>query len=218
MNFIASADGATSVGGVSGGLQTPGDGRVFAALRDLADVVVAGSGTVTAEGYGPSRPSPERQSLRRAYGLREVPPIAVISRSLRLDPGAALFAAATARTIVLTCSAADPTRRAALSRVADVVVCGEESVDPAAARTALAERQLTRVLCEGGPGVFGEWTGAGVVDELCLTVSPLLAGPGAGRIVAGESWPGPARLSLVSLLEEDGALFCRYAVEAPPRT
>jgi riboflavin biosynthesis pyrimidine reductase len=212
VNFIASADGAISVAGRSGGLQTPGDNTVFAALRDLADVVVAGSGTVLAEGYGPSRPSPERRGLRRARGLAEVPPIAVVSRSLRLNPAAELFTAAEARTLVLTCAAADPDAKRALAAHADVVDCGDEDVDPAAARAALADRGHRRVLCEGGPTLFADWGAAGAVDELCLTTSPLLAGPGAGRVVAGRPWLAPLGLRLAGLLEEDGALFSRYRV------
>src|SRR6185437_7770336 len=129
------------------------------------------------------------------------------------DPSAALFteAADDARTIVLTCAAGDADVRAALDQVADVVICGDEDVDLAVARHALEERGLTRILNEGGPTLFGDLAAAGVVDELCLSLSPLLAGPGARRIVAGELWPGdPRELELVSLLEDDGALFLRY--------
>src|SRR5581483_9874314 len=90
-----------------------------------------------------------------------------------------------ARTVVLTCAAAPPDRRRALERVADVAVCGDEAVDPALARAALEERGLTRIVCEGGPTAFTEFAVAGVVDELCLSVTPYLAGPAPGRIVAG---------------------------------
>lgn len=210
VNFIASADGAVSVAGVSAGLQTPGDNRAFAVMRDLSDVIVAGAGTVRREEYGPSTPSAARRALRARYGVTDVPPIAVISRSLSFSPDAALFTDAVARTIVLTCAAADPGRRKVLEGVANVVLCGDQDVDPALARTALEERGLTRIVCEGGPSVLSAWAAAGVVDELCLTISPLLAGPGSGRIVAGPTWVGPHRLVLTGLLEEDGALFCRY--------
>ena len=62
-NFVTAADGAAHAGGLSRGLQTKGDNIVFAALRDLADVVLAGAGTVVAEGYSaitvsaPGKPS-----------------------------------------------------------------------------------------------------------------------------------------------------------------
>src|SRR5919201_6126548 len=91
VNFVSSADGAAQAEGKSAGLQTPGDNRVFAALRDLADVVVAGAGTVTIEGYRAITVSDERAEIRRSYGLADVLPTAVISRSLRLNPDSALF-------------------------------------------------------------------------------------------------------------------------------
>ena len=220
MNFVASVDGAATAQGLSRGLQTPGDNRIFAALRDLADVVVAGAGTARAEGYEAIRVSERHAAIRRRYGFAEILPTAIVSRSLNLDPSAALFTTGETRTIVLTTAAGDADVRAALAEVADVVVCGEDEVELRAARAALEERGLRRILCEGGPHLFADLLRAGVVDELCLTVSPLLAGPGAGRIVAGVSWAGPhgtdsaqpRSLRLDGLLEEDGALFCRYGV------
>ena len=212
VNFVSAADGAAHAGGLSRGLQTPGDNAVFAALRNLADVVHVGSGTAVAEGYGPIAPSAERKAIRRSYGLREVVPVAVQSRSLSLDPDAELFTEAQpgARTIVLTCAAADAERRRLLKPVADLVDCGDETVEPALARQALEERGLTRILSEGGPSVFADLARHGVVDELCLSITPVLGGPGPGRISAGKEWPAPLPLTLVGLLEEDGSLFCRY--------
>ena len=213
LNFVATVDGAATALGLSRGLQTPGDNRVFAALRDLADVVVAGAGTVRAESYRPARFSAERLDRRRAHGLSEHLPIAVVSRSLTLDVDVPLFTETPpgARTIVLTAESSDPARRSELGRVADVVVAGGEAVEPAAAIAALRERGHTRILCEGGPSLFGDLGRDGVLDELCLSVTPLLAGPGAGRIVSGAPWPGGAvGLLLAGLLEEDGALFYRY--------
>jgi riboflavin biosynthesis pyrimidine reductase len=215
VNFVSSADGAAQAEGKSEGLQTAGDNRVFAALRDLADVVLAGAGTVTIEGYRAIVVSDERAAIRRELGLRERLPIAVVSRSLRLNPDSALFAdaPADARTIVLTCEAAPADRRAARERVADVVVCGGDMVDLALARAALEERGLTRILSEGGPIAFAHLAAARVADELCLSLTPLLVGPGPTRITAGEQVrDGPRRLRLAGLLEEDGALFLRYAV------
>jgi riboflavin biosynthesis pyrimidine reductase len=213
VNFVSSADGAAQAEGKSAGLQTPGDNRIFAALRDLADVVVAGAGTVNVEGYRAITPSEARVHIRRAYGLAESLPTAVISRSLHLNPDAALFrdAPAGARTIVLTCEASPIERRAALAAVADVVICGGDAVDPRLARAALQQRGLTRILNEGGPTAFASLIAGGVVDELCLSLTPMLLGPGPTRITDGPaSWEDSVTLELAGLLEEDGALFLRY--------
>jgi riboflavin biosynthesis pyrimidine reductase len=213
VNFVSSADGAAQAGGRSAGLQTAGDNRVFAALRDLADVVLAGATTVTIEGYRAVVVSDQRAAIRRELGLRDVLPTAVISRSLRLDPDSTLFTGAhpKARTIVLTCEAAPADRLAALAKVADVAVCGDEMVDLPLARAALEQRGLTRILSEGGPTAFAHLVTGGVVDELCLSLTPLLVGPGPTRITAGtELWPHAVPMRLAGLLEEDGALFLRY--------
>ena len=135
----------------------------------------------------------------------------MVTGSGGLDPSSALFTDAVARTVVLLAGSAPADRRAALAEVADVVVAGGEHVDPAVALDALAERGLGRVLCEGGPGLFGRVAGSGRLDELCLTYAPVLAGPGPDRIVGGPPLPSPVPLTLGHLLEEDGFLFARYA-------
>jgi riboflavin biosynthesis pyrimidine reductase len=209
-NMVASADGAVTVDGLSGGLSSPGDRRVFWVLRGLADVIVAGAGTARAEGYHPTTGKDFWGPLGLREGRPAAPPIALVSRSLELDPAAPVIAEAPpgARTIIITCSSSPADRRAALAAAADVIVAGEDEVDLAAAMTALAARGLGRVLCEGGPRLLADLT-AGALDELCLTVSPVLAGPGAGRILAGTPFPA-RRLELAHVLEEDSVLFCRY--------
>lgn len=209
-NMVMSADGAGAVDGLSGGLSGPGDKRVFGILRVLADVVLVGSGTAVAESYKPARPRPALASLRA--GRPATATIAVISGSLDLDLDSPLFAdaPADARTIVITREAAAPDLRTDTAKVADVIVAGQDKVDLAAALAALADRGLRRVNCEGGPHLLTQVAAAGLLDELTLTVSPLLAGPGPGRIVAGAAFASASPLTLAQVLTEDGFLFCRY--------
>ncbi|MGH3202735.1 MAG: dihydrofolate reductase family protein, partial [Streptosporangiaceae bacterium] len=102
-------------------------------------------------------------------------------------------------------------RRAALEERADVIVAGQETVDLKAAVAALAERGHRRMLSEGGPRLLAQIAAAGLLDELCLTIGPLLAGPGADRILAGQQGAASAeRLTLAHVLEDNGFLFCRY--------
>jgi len=226
-NMVASADGAAWIGGVSGGLSSAADRQVFFLLRALADVIVVGAGTVRAEGYGPSRPSRLWPHLRD--GRPATPPVAVVSARLDLDPQSRLFteAAPDARTIVITSAAAPQDLRAKLARNADVITAGEAAIDLNAAVRALADRGHRRVLTEGGPHLLGQLAAAGLLDELCLTTGPLLAGPGADRILTGHPFPrGPLPLTLAHVLEDRGFLLCRYtrktllsrtAVVLPPR-
>lgn len=214
VDMVSSMDGAATADGLTAGLQTPADNRVFAALRDLADAVLVGAHTVRQEGYAPIRLDDARRAVRQRYGFADVLTTVVLSRRLDFDPAAALFAGAGpgAPTVVLTCAAAPEETRSALARTVDVIVCGDLAVDFGLARAALAERGLTRLLCEGGPTTFAELVAAEEWDELCLSLTPLLAGPGPQRIVAGLPWPGdPRPVRMTGLLEEDGALFLRLA-------
>ena len=207
-NMIASVDGASDAAGASRGLQTPGDNRVFAALRDLADVVLVGAATAATEGYRPVRVEAGRAAMRRRFGLRGDLPIALVTRTLQLDLTGPLFADPQRRPFVITVAAADT---AGLHDRAEVIVCGERQLDFGDLRREFAARGLTRVLCEGGPRLLSALIEAGELDELCLSLTPLLVGPGGARIVHGASWPTtPVGLQLHSALEEDGALFLRY--------
>jgi riboflavin biosynthesis pyrimidine reductase len=208
-NFIASADGAAEVGGRSGGLAGSADRRVFRTLRWLSDVVLVGAGTARDEDYGPVVVPPERRETRVAAGLAPVPPVAVVTGSLAFDPAARLFAAEV-RPLLLTCEAAPEARRRALAEVADVRVCGQDAVDLSAALAVLTDLGWTRILTEGGPLLHATLAADGLLDELCLTVAPVLAGPGHRGIVRGTPFPGTLGLTLVHALEEDGALFLRY--------
>ena len=145
-NMIASADGAGAADGLSRGLQTPGDNRVFAALRDLADVVLVGWATAAAENYGPARLPAE---TRRRWGMRPELPIAVITRSLRLDLGSRLFA--DNRPLVVTCASSPAQRRAELGEHADVLVCGDDDIDYAAVRHALGDARAHQGAVRGRP-------------------------------------------------------------------
>ncbi|RZU32273.1 dihydrofolate reductase family protein [Blastococcus saxobsidens] len=211
MDFIASLDGAITVGGVSEGLGSPGDRRVFRVLRALSDVVLVGHGTAATEGYRPVLPDSAVGRLRESLGRPATAPIAVVTRRASLDPTAGLVTDAVSPTIVVTCGAADPDRRAALTAAgAEVLVCGDDDVDLPAALEALAARGLEQVTCEGGPQLLRTALDARVVDELDLSVSPTLVG-GETRLLDA-LLAGPAQLALRQLLEEDGMLFARYAV------
>jgi riboflavin biosynthesis pyrimidine reductase len=210
VNFVSSIDGAVSLDGYSEGLSGPGDKKVFGALRMVCDALVVAAGTVRTEGYNALRLDERRRAWRTERGLSPYPVMVVVSGSLDLDPAQSVFADAPVRPLVVTHGAAPADRRAAIGQVAEVLTVGDTSVDLPALVRALHARGATQVLSEGGPQLFGALTAADLVDEVCLTVSPLLAGAGAGRITAGP--PGPPRaMSLRHALSADGALLLRYA-------
>jgi len=218
INMISSLDGAISVKGRSGLLGGPGDKEVFDVLRSLADVIVVGAGTARAERYGPARVSAEHQARRRARGQTAVPPIAVVTRSCHLDWSSPFFTDAEARPIVVTTADADEEARRRAIAVADVVDAGTGDVDLATAFVALSARGARHLVVEGGPGLNAQVVAAGLMDELCLTLSPRLVAGDGPRVLAGPELAEPFDLSVAHVLEADGFLFLRLRSRAilPP--
>ncbi len=208
VNMVASIDGATAVEGVSGGLGGPADKAVFSAIRAVADVILVAAGTARAEGYGPPRTTAPRRDERVARGQAPVPRLALVTRSLDLDPAA--FADATERPLVFTVDDAPADRRAALDRVAEVVTMGDHDVDLAAALVDLRGRGAGVVLVEGGPGFNGQLVAAGLVNELDLSLAPLLVGGVSARLSHGALLGPPQAMDLAHLWDADDVLFARY--------
>ncbi|QLY29337.1 pyrimidine reductase family protein [Nocardia huaxiensis] len=216
VNFVTSIDGAVTVDGRSGGLGTPADKTVFRILRDLADVVVVGAGTVRAENYGAAHTDSQLRTRLYHHGFGgdpdgAAPRIAVVSGSAALDPTSRLFTDTGAHPLVITTADAPADRKRALADAgAEVVEAGETSVTPAALSGVLAERRMRRVLCEGGPSLFGDLIAAEAVDELCLTVSPLLVAGSEGRIsVSPNTVPTPMSCRHL-LFDDDGTILTRW--------
>lgn len=211
-NFISSIDGAATVDGLSGKLGNAWDLRVFSLMRQTADVVLVGAQTVRAEGYGGELLSKAAQKWRADNWLSGHPPLAIVSGSLNLDPGLDVFTQAPVRPLVLTLESAPQERKDALSRVADVVMVGGESLDPGLVISELAARGLHKIHSEGGPTLLGTFAAAGKVDELSLTVSPVLVGGSAGRIArnSGSHAAVASGMTLTRILKAESMLFLRY--------
>lgn len=213
VNFVASADGAVAVDGLSAGLSSPTDKAVFRVLRMVCDALLVGAGTFRHENYRPLTLDAQRREWRTSRGLPAYPRLVIFSRSLDLDPQHRALREAPVRPLIVT-----PTEPGdhPLREVADIL-----GADPAAAVNTVRERGMTSLLCEGGPGLLGLLTGADLVDEVCLTLSPLLAGPGADRIVTGTPHE-PRRMRLVhAFAADDGMILTRYRTRAtmtPPTT
>jgi len=212
VNFVASLDGAVSVDGRSGGLGNAADKTVFHLLRELAEVVLVGAGTVRTEKYNGVQ--------RNTRGRDTPPPVAVVTGTADLDPASRLFTDTVVPPLILTLESAPAGRRAALADAGgEVVVLPRLTPDLLLAE--LGRRGLDRVLCEGGPSLLGALQAADAVDELCLTVAPLLVGGESGRIAHGPAGVPPRRMALVGALHADDALLLHYRrspdpADAPP--
>ncbi len=187
-NFVSSLDGNASFDGRSSPLSDPGDRALFHALRGAADAILAGTGTLAAEGYRPAGK-----------------PVVTLTRSGRLPTQIPLFTGADGRVIVF--SAAPP----------DLDGVGADvSVEPLAELGPVLETLRSRhgidvLLCEGGPGLMGEMVRAQLVDELFLTLPAKLAGGSAGpSMTTGDPAPALISMRLGSVLERENTLFLRY--------
>ncbi len=213
VNMIASADGAIAVDGTSGALSNPADEAVFSAVRACADWIVAAAGTVRAECYGLPRPAAASRRARRAAGRAERPRLAVVSGSLDLDLDLPLFADQRPDDdlpMILTGRDAPAEAERRLASVAEVVRLASARPQPAEILAELDRRGAGVVLSEGGPSFNAQLADAGVIDELCLSIAPLVAGGDSPRIVHGSLRTAPLNLTIDHLLEASNTLFLRY--------
>lgn len=213
--MASTADGAAAVDDRSGAIGGAGDRDVFRAVRAVADAVVVGAGTVTAERYGPIRTPEDLVAVRTARGQAPHPQAVVVSGRLSLGPELRLFAEAddaTPRPLVVHAPTAPGTARAALASVADLVEVPAGAgggVDPDALLAELHRRGHRVVVLEGGPTLNGSLVAADLVDELCITLDPMVVGGHSPRIVSGEDPPVARSWRPAHLLEHDGVLFWR---------
>ncbi len=215
LGMIASLDGATAVTGTSGGLGGPADQAVFRAVRAIADVILVAAGTVRAERYRPVGFGDDVRTARADAGRSTEPPrLAIVTARVDLDLESALFTDDHSRPLVLTTTDADPDRVAATAAVCEVRRFGTGTVDLRAALASLADDGAAVVVAEGGPSLNGSLADADVVDELCLSTGPVLAGGDSRRIVSGAA-PRHDRYRLASLLTEDDLLFSRWVRRTP---
>lgn len=216
-NMVGTLDGG-GVGpdGRSASISSPADRRLFRVLRALADVVLVGAGTVRVEGY---RELPVADHLRDARAaLGRAPGIALAVVTRRGEVPADVRPGGAPPFVVTGPDGQDAAARAVGADRVLAVPLRDGELDLAAALAALDAQGLRHVLTEGGPSLLGDLLDAGLVDELCLTTTPLLAGPGAPGLLHGERrLDPPAGARLRHLLHADGTLLGRWDLTAARR-
>ena len=208
-NMITALDGGAAFAGRTKAITDPADQMLLAFLRSCCDVVLAGSATIAAEHYGPVKLREELRQRRVAAGRSELPRLAVVTARGALSPELRIFADADQRPLIVT-TGQTANDRHVLADLGDVVVAGDEVIEPAEILTALRALGLSRVLCEGGPYLLSTLIDADLVDEMCLTVAPYLAGSQPTTPQPTSSLPAPTRLALRHALQRNDLLYLRY--------
>ncbi len=210
-DFIVSMDGAVEIEGRSRELGGPADRAAFMAMRAVADAVLVGAGTARIERYGPVALSEDVQRRRQARGQQPVPPLVVVTRRGLLGSEDRVFLKGY-RPIVITTVAALK-QHPELEDLAHVVLSGEDDVDLRKSVDHLAGLGYERILCEGGPALVHSLLSHDLVDEMCITFSPVIAGPQHLLLSGDRPLEQPSRFRLEGLLEGDGLLLARYGRE-----
>jgi riboflavin-specific deaminase-like protein len=205
--MISTVDGRAAADGNSSALGDEADLEMLLELRALADAVLIGTGTLRAEGYDRLVRSPERRARRRAAGLEDDPLAVLLTRGFDIPWEAGLFQAAEQPVLVCTGAEGEPP-----DVPAPVEVVRLEPPTPAAVLAELRSRGVRSLLCEAGPTLHGVLHREGLVDELFLTVAPVLTGdPDEPPIVIGGRLPETVDLRLEWVLRHGSELFLRYA-------
>jgi riboflavin biosynthesis pyrimidine reductase len=202
--------------------ESEADRFVMGLLRACADVVLVGSRTMLDSPEGtwlPERVYPPAADafaeLRRRRQRPEQPTVAFVTSGGSFEP---THPALERHAVVLTTSGAAAELRASVPGSSEVVAVNDgDQVDLRVAVMRLRERGHAVILSEGGPTLFGSLLGFGVVDELVLTVSPLLAGratvPRLSLVEGVELLPdATVAARLLSARRHEHHLFLRYAV------
>ena len=211
VNMVTSVDGATTLDGRVGRLTGPADQALLRALREAADAVLVGAATVRAEGYSRLLRDEARERRQRSRGSAE-PLLCVVSRDANLGPGSPALRAAPSALIFLTSEGAplpDAERDVRAIRAPSADPREPVVLRPLLARLR-AEYGVEHVICEGGGTLNAALLAEGVVGELFVAVSPMIAREAASPpLVAGVE--GPVDLELLAHAAADDFVFLRYA-------
>lgn len=214
LNMVATVDGRATVGGRSGPIGGAGDRAMFWELRGLCDAVLIGTGTLRAERYGRLVRDPERRARRLEAGLVEDPLAIFFSRALDLPWDAPIFGVPEQR-VVIACREDAPSPPATAAPIE--LLRSPEPTLAGALRTLRGSFGVRSVLCEGGPTLNRHLVSEGVLDELLLTLGPVLGGdPAAPGLLTGPALPSLVELELEWVLRHGDELFLRYGVGAEP--
>jgi riboflavin biosynthesis pyrimidine reductase len=209
-DMVATVDGRAAIGGRSVALGHPADRALLRELRTAADAILVGSGTLVAERYA-NLLDDEQRARRVAEGRPPHPLLVTLSRRLTLPPDVPVLHEPGVPVMVFT-HAGEEVAAPVLGAGVEVVRVPGGAPLPASALAALGARGVRFVLCEGGPTLLSHLVADGALDDLLLTVSPLLAAGVAPAILEGAPLVEPPRLALRDVHRAGDHVFLHYGL------
>ncbi|MCL5076725.1 MAG: dihydrofolate reductase family protein [Actinobacteria bacterium] len=201
-NFATAANGVVKVDDQSQAVSGPPDRAIFNYLRKQCNAILVGAGTARKENYGVPQPNPDSHARPR---------LVIVSNSLDI-PSNAKFLDREHPPLIVTSAKSYESNNDEIDgfgNLAEFVILGEEKVDLSRVKTLLSSMALTSVLCEGGPNLFSQLLSLKLINELCLTISPKIAG-GKPTGIAELPQNLTIEMELGSHLSIDNFQFCRY--------
>jgi riboflavin biosynthesis pyrimidine reductase len=209
-DMVATVDGRAAIQGRSVALGHPADRALLRELRTAADAILVGSGTLVAERYA-NLLDGEQRARRVADGRPPHPLVVTLSRQLTVPRDVPVFDEPGVPVVIFTL-AGEEVLAPAFGADLEVVRMAAEVPLPVSALAALGARGVRSVLCEGGPTLLRHLVDDGALDDLLVTVSPLLAAGVAPTILEGPPLAVPARLALRDVHRADDHVFLHYGL------
>lgn len=219
-NFAITADGKISTRAhTPSDFSSPRDKRRLLEIRATADAILVGRATLEQENMAMGLPAPELRAQRTAAGRAPYPTRVLLTNSGRLAPTLRVFQEPVAPILIYATTQMPASNRAALAPLATLHLTPGDRVDlHSMMRSLRREHGIARLVCEGGPGVLRSLLEAGLVNELHVTICPLVFGGEPALTLTGRPGsflPASISLELDAMEEHDGECFLRYTVLAP---
>lgn len=173
--FVMTLDGQIAgPDGSSRSISGPADRAVLGAVRRWADAVIVGAATMRAERYNPMHVAEAVAATRLARGMGAAPRLVIVSGSLDLPWADAAYSESALPPLIVTGASATEAARDLVPDTCELLIAPGDRVDPAWLRTQLVERDLNRIVLEGGPTLLADFARAGMVDDWALSLSGIL--------------------------------------------